>query len=322
MHNIFIRLTFLSFLSLLLSCSNKGTDIEPVRPIDPKQDKWTTEKLVDSVGNHYFMAATYDSKLEVRVEDAQGTLIFSAVCTKIDSTEIPLTADSAIVVLAAPNRFINIHDASLSIVLYRNKRDYNHVQLIANLSLDTKKFYTKKYKVEEPLDWSFVYSRGAVAQWYESTILVREGEQQYLNGGGYLGLGSRGKHLVCYERDFSIRFRKNIDVTAAYYPSSGGEYIPVNSTEAIGCWKFDGVITKIAIFVSVVDEWAGVKPIVWQVDLKEMLHLPVGNQLHITYYSVQGNLVKTTFTVYDKAGTYLWTKSVDLDLKTGTPIWK
>lgn len=305
---------------VLFSCGKSDSDVEP---IDLKKDKWVTSKILDSLGNSYIVAATYDSKLQIRVEDAKGVLLFSEYCPTIDSTEIPVRADSVIVTLVAPNKYINVNDASMSIILPGTKKDgYDHVQLLANLSLDTKKFYTKKYKVEEPLDWSYVWWNDAVVQWYQSTILVREGTQEYLNGGGFMGLGSRGSQLVCYERDFSVRYVKDIDVTAAYYPYSGGNYIPINNTEDMGFRTDIGLITRSAILVSTEDQWAGVKPIVWQVDLKHALSLPSNYEVKITDYNIIGDLVRTTFETYDGSGKLVSTLTRDWDLRTGMPRTK
>ena len=321
------------FISLL-SCSKDKENI-PVEEEVPEEstDLWEygADYLVDSTGNHYYLACTEDRLLEIRVRDAEGKMIFSEYCPTVDSTEIPLELRTRIdgeitrwnvyVVLTAPSKYISADDATLSILLGANDEfeEFKQVQLLANINLKTKEFYTKKYKVEEPLDWSFVLGPGSVTQWYQNTLLVREGTQKDLNGGGFMWLGSRGTQLVCYERDFSIRYTKDIDVSAAYYPGSGGRYIPVSNTDAIGFSDNPALITRTSILVSVVDEWAGVKPEVWEVDLKRTHNLPSDYQVEITDYNVKGDLVTATYRILDGEGVYRETRDGEWDLATGMP---
>lgn len=323
----FLLLTVFS----ILSC-DKENPIEEEIP-EESTDIWEfgADHLLDSTGNRYYLAFTDDKRLQIRVRDADGKTIFSEYCPTIDSTEIPLgltskannggTRSTVNVVLTAPSRFINPDDATLSILLNLDVEDhgYNRTQLIANINLSSKEFYTKKYPVRDALDWSFVWWNGGVVQWHQNTLIVREGTQADLNGGGHMGLGSRGTQLVCYERDFSIRYTKDIDVSAAYYPISGGHYIPVSATDDIGFRTGDGVITRSSIFVSIEDQWAGLKPVVWQIDLKHTHNLPADYKIDITDYNVQGDLVTATYRILDDEGGYKETKDGEWDLATGAP---
>lgn len=284
-------------------------------------DKWMSRKIADSTGNQYFIASTINNKLEIRVENEKGELIFSKECPTIDSNEIPSSGEKATLALTPPNKYISKSDASLSILLHKkqgnDQREY--VQLLANLNLETKVLYTKKYKVENPFDWTFAMFYDGVVQWYQNTLLVREGiDGDILGGGGFMGLGARGTQLVCYERDFSVRYTKDIDVTAAYYPRAGGHIIPINNNEYMG-FDMDGRFGRLAILVSSADQWAGVKPTVWELDLKKVHSLPQDFQVKITDYNVKGDLVTTDYSIYSEAGKLVSKESKVWDLKTGTP---
>src|SRR5690606_36977625 len=126
-------------------------------------------------------------------------------------------------------------------------KQQRYVQLLANINLETKKIYTKKYKVEKPEDWTYKFVYDALAQWYQNTLIVKEGTDRDLNrGGGHMGLGQRGTQLICYERDFSIRYTRDIDAPSAYYPSTGGQYIPINDYERIA-FRDDGLVSRVQI---------------------------------------------------------------------------
>jgi hypothetical protein len=306
---------------LLLTAMTIFACKKDVSEIEKSTDKWVSRKIADSTGNQYFIAATLKNKLEIRVENNKGELIFSKECPTIDSIEIPLSTEKVAIALTPPNRFISKSDASLSIFLIKKQEDdqREYVQLLANLNLETKVLYTKKYKVENPLDWSFAMFYDGVVQWYQNTLLVREGiDRDVHGGGGFMGLGSRGTQLVCYERDFSVRYTKDIDVTAAYYPRAGGHIIPINNNEYMG-FDMDGRFGRLAILVSSADQWAGVKPTVWELTLKKVHGLPQDYQVKITDYNVKGDLVTTDYSIYSEAGKLVSKESKVWDLQTGTP---
>ncbi len=131
-------------------------------------------------------------------------------------------------------------------------------------------------------------------------------------------LGTRGRQLVCYERDFSVRYIKDIDVTAANYPSAGGYYIPVSNTDEI-VFSRGGLIRRSAILVSVEDAWVGVKPIVWQVDIKKVHSLPADFSVRLTDYNIKGDLVLTTHDIFDSSGKLVRTDNGEWDIRTGMP---
>lgn len=329
--NLILHLFIVFAVFTQYSCDKKESPFEEEIP-EESTDIWEfgADYLVDSSGNRYYIACTEDRRLEIRVRDREGKTIFSEYCPTIDSTEIPLKLEektstggrraSVIMYLTAPNRYISPDDASLSIILNFDVENngYNRVQLLANINLSTKEFYTKKYKVKGPLDWSFVFYE-AVVHWYQNTLLVREGTQADLNGGGFMGLGARGTQLVCYERDFSVRYTKDIDASAAYYPRLGGRIIPVSNTDAIAFNHEPALITRTSILVSVEDEWAGVKPIVWEIDLKRTHNLPADYQIQITDYNIERNLVTATYRISDSNGIYQETKDGIWDIETGAP---
>ncbi len=197
------------------------------------------------------------------------------ICYKITdgSHNPPPKQDKGIPMLSARNveNYVINFDKD---VRYINEEDYLR-----------EAFYTKKYKVEHAHDWTFVMFHNGVAQWYQNSIIVREGTDFDLTNGGFMWLGTRGRQLVCYERDFSVRYIKDIDVTAANYPSAGGYYIPVSNTDEI-VFSRGGLIMRSAILVSVEDAWVGVKPIVWQVDIKKVHSLPADFSVRLTDYTI------------------------------------
>lgn len=319
MYKLTLKHCLFSLLFLLAIISACKKDVkEPVK----STDKWVSEKLVDSVGNKYFIANTLNKKLEIRIENNKGELIFSKECPTIDSTEIPISAEKVSMTLSIPNKYISKNDVSLALFLV-TKMDDNHreyVQLLANINLETKAFYTNKYKVDDPSDWTFVIFNDAVAPWYQNTILVREGSDgDVYGGGGSMGLGARGTQIVCYNRDFSVRYTKDIDASAAYYFKSDGTYIPISNTDRIRFDVNDGKFSRLALVVSREDEWAGVKPLVWQVDLKSFHKLPQDYWVKITDYNVTGDLVGTEYSIYDQIGKLVSKESKVWDLKTGMP---
>lgn len=313
--------TVIFLFTILFSCSKDKSDGNVP---DPKKDKWVTDIKKDSLGNQYYVANTYDSKLEIRVKNAAGKIIFSEICPTIDSAEIPVSVSTVITSLVSPSRFISIHDATLSIMLVNDSMDEmkNYVQLLANLNIENKKFYTKKYKVQKPQDWTYKFVYNALAQWNQNTLLVCEGTDHDLNkGGGFMGLGQRGTQLVCYDRDFSVRFTKDIDATEAYIPTTGGDYIPLNDYECIA-FRTDGLITRLQIVTSAEDQWAGKKYIVWQVDLKKRNELPADYSVKLKDYNIQDTRVITTYDIYDEAGKFKESRKSEWDLSTGFPRTK
>ena len=90
--NYILYLFILTGLFTVLSCS-KDKENTPVEEEIPEEstDLWEygADYLVDSTGNHYYLACTEDRLLEIRVRDAEGNMIFSEYCPTVDSTEIP-----------------------------------------------------------------------------------------------------------------------------------------------------------------------------------------------------------------------------------------
>lgn len=308
----------LLFTVMIFSCGKDtpGT-IEP----EKKNEKWRTTAVKDSIGNQYYVVNTLDNKLEIRVDNKEGKTIFAEVCPTIDPAEIPSEAAMVITGVATPNKYISINDATLvlKIVMDDVKIQKKYIQLLANINLDTKKFYTKKYKIEKPEDWTIV-DYNNVVHWYQNTLLVREGTDYDLNrGGGFMGLGQRGTQLVCYERDFTIRYTKDIDANLASYPSgSGGQYIPINNFEDMA-FRSDGLISRVQIVTSVEDEWAGKKDIVWQNDLKKSSNIPADYSVRITDYNIQGDEVIASYTIFDEKGNVKYKRTGKWALSNGFP---
>jgi len=309
---------FLLFAAMIFSCKKDTPEkFEPER----KNEKWRTTAIKDSMGNQYYAVSTLSNKLEIRVDNKEGKTIFSEVCPTIDSTEIPSEKGKAIVVLVSPSKYISINDATFSIKLVLDEMDKQdkYVQLLANINLWTKKIYTKKYKVEKPEDWTYKFVYDALAQWYQNTLIVKEGTEYNLNGGGgYMGLGQRGTQLVCYERDFSIRYTKDIDASYASYPSTGGQYIPVNNYEAM-TFRDDGVISRVQMVTSIEDVWSGKKEIVWQNDLKRSSNIPADYSVRITDYNIQGDEAIASYTIYDEKGNVKYKRTGKWALSNGFP---
>ncbi|MDF2476758.1 MAG: hypothetical protein K0S24_2241 [Sphingobacterium sp.] len=309
---------FFLFTAMIFSCGKDTPErIEP----EKKNEKWRTTAIKDSLGNQYYAVSTLNNKLEIRVDNKEGKTVFAEVCPTIDATEIPATANKVLTYLVSPSKYISINDATFSLRLVQDEMDKQdkHVQLLANINLDTKKFYTKKYKVEKPEDWTYRDFNGALVQWYQNTLLVREGTEYDLNkGGGHMGLGQRGTQLVCYERDFSIRYTKDIDAPSAYYPSTGGQYIPINNYEAMG-FRIDGLVSRVQIVTSVEDVWAGKKEIVWQDDLKNSNNIPADYSVKITAYNIQDDEAIASYTIYDDKGVLKYKRTRKWQLSSGIP---
>ncbi|KXH84854.1 hypothetical protein [Chryseobacterium kwangjuense] len=308
----------LLFIVMIFSCGKDTPErIEP----EKKNEKWRTTAIKDSMGNQYYAVATINNTLEIRVDSKDGRTVFAEVCPTIDPTEIPADAGKTITVLVSPSKYISINDATFSIKLVLDAMDKQHkyVQLLANINVDTKKFYTKKYKVEKPEDWTYKFVYDALAQWYQNTLIVKEGTEYDLNrGGGHMGLGQRGTQLVCYERDFSTRYTKDIDAPSASYPSTGGQYIPINNYEMMG-FRSDGLISRIQIVTSIEDVYAGKKEIVWQNDLKKSSDIPADYSVKITNYNIQGDEAIASYTIFDEKGAIKYNRTGKWALSNGFP---
>ncbi|MGJ1412018.1 hypothetical protein ACR78Z_20300 [Sphingobacterium thalpophilum] len=297
--NLGILSACLLMACFLFSCKKDGPDGSEV-----KNEKWRTEAKTDSMGNQYYVVNTLENTLEIRVDNKDGKNIFSEVCPTIDASEIPESSKKLFTYLVSPSKYINSNHATLSLRLILDDLEIpnKYVQLLANIDLDSKKFYTKKYKVEEPLDWSYVDYNISLVQWYQNSLLVREGTDKDLNrGGGNMGLGQRGTQLVCYERDFSVRYTKDIDATDAYYPSGGSGNIPINNDEYM-TFIPEGVVARLQIVTSVEDKWAGKQPLIWKDNLKETNNIPADYSIKITDYNIQNNVVSASYNIYDEKG--------------------
>ncbi|WP_313188649.1 hypothetical protein [Sphingobacterium siyangense] len=283
----------------LFSCKKDTPDV-PVK----RNEKWRTEAKTDSLGNQYYVVNTLDNTLEIRVDNKDGKTIFSEVCPTIEASEIPESSRKLFTDLVAPSKYINANQATLSLRIVLDNLDIQekHIQLLANIDLDSMKFYTKKYKVEEPLDWTYVTFPYSLVQWYGNSLLVREGIDKDLNrGGSYMGLGQRGTQLVCYERDFSVRYTKDMDASDAYYPSGGLWNIPINNYEYM-LFLTEGVVARVQIVTSVEDKWAGKQPLIWKDNLKETNNIPADYSIKITDYNIQNNVVSASYNIYDEKG--------------------
>jgi len=301
----------------LFSCKKDTPDVP-----EKKNEKWRTEAKTDSVGNQYYVVNTLDNTLEIRVDNKDGKTIFTEVCPTIDSTEIPEDMRNLIFYLVAPNRYVNSNNATLSLKIFLDgfELQKKYVQLLANIDLDSKKFYTKKYKVEEPLDWAYVGRNVSLVQWYGNSLLVREGTDKDLNrGGGFMGLGQRGTQLVCYERDFSIRYTKDIDASDAYYPSGDQPIIPINNYEYM-LFLNDGYVGRMQIVTSVEDKWAGKQVVIWRDNLKETNNIPADYSVKITDYNIQNNVVSASYNIYDEKGQLKEKRSRKWAISNGMPL--
>jgi len=281
----------------LFSCK-KDTPDAPVE----RNEKWRTQAKTDSVGNQYYVVNTLDNTLEIRVDNKDGKTIFSEVCPTIEASEIPENSSKIFTYLVAPNKYINANQATLSLRIVLDNIDIQekHLQLLANIDLDSKKFYTKKYKVEEPL--------------------VREGTDKDLNrGGGFMGLGQRGTQLVCYERDFSIRYTKDIDASDAYYPSGNLWNIPINNYEYM-LFLNDGYVGRMQIVTSVEDKWAGKQAVIWRDNLKETNNIPADYSIRITDYNIQNNVVSASYNIYDEKGQLKEKRTRKWAISNGMPL--
>lgn len=301
----------------LFSCKKDTPDV-PVK----RNEKWRTQAKTDSMGNQYYVVSTLDNTLEVRVDNKDGKTIFSEVCPTIEASEIPENSSKLFTYLVAPSKYINANHATLSLRLILDDLEIpsKFVQLLANIDLDTKKIYTKKYKVEKPLDWSYVDYNISLVQWYQNSLLVREGTDKDLNrGGSYMGLGQRGSQLVCYERDFSIRYTKDIDASDAYYPSGGLSNIPINNYEYM-LFLNDGYVGRMQIVTSVEDKWSGKQVIIWRDNLKETNNIPADYSVKITDYNIQNNVVSASYNIYDEKGQLKEKRSRKWAIGNGMPL--
>jgi len=147
------------------------------------------------------------------------------------------------------------------------------------------------------LDWTYKVLDNNLVHWYQNTLLVREGtDKELYRAGGSMGLGQRGNQLTCYERDFSTRYFKDIDATDAYYPSEGGDIIPINNYEYI-LFRNDGVVARLQIVTSVEDKWAGKKPVIWQDNLKDTNNIQADYSVKLTSYNIQNNEATASYAI-------------------------
>ena len=304
-------------LSMFVVSCKKDTPEVP----EKKNEKWRTAAKIDSMGNQYYVVSTLDNTLEVRVDNKEGKTIFSEVCPTLQANEVPVSFSNLTTDLVAPNKYINIEHATLSVKIFLDDLDKKkYIKLLANIDLGNRKFYTKKFKVEESLDWTYVDFPNSLVQWYGNSLLVREGTDKDLNrGGGNMGLGQRGTQLVCYERDFTIRYRKDIDATDAYYPSGGSDMIPINNYEYM-LFRRDGIVARLQIVTSVEDKWAGKQPMIWQDNLKETNNIPTDYSVKITNYNIQNNEVSASFDIYDEKGKFKDKKTRKWAINNGMPL--
>jgi len=301
----------------LFSCKKDTPDVP-----EKKNEKWRTQAKTDSVGNQYYVVNTLDNTLEIRVDNKDGKTIFSEVCPTIGASEIPENSSKLFTYLVAPSKYINANHATLSLRIVLDNIDIQekHIQLLANIDLESKKFYTKKYKVEEPLDWTYKVLDNQLVQWYGNSLLVREGTEKDLNrGGGYMGLGQRGTQLVCYERDFSIRYTKDIDASDAYYPSGNLWNIPINNYEYM-LFLNDGYVGRMQIVTSVEDKWAGKQTVIWRDNLKETNNIPADYSIKITDYNIQNNVVSASYNIYDEKGQLKEKRTRKWSIGNGMPL--
>ncbi|MDF2514840.1 MAG: hypothetical protein K0R59_136 [Sphingobacterium sp.] len=310
---LIILLFFL--LALTYSCK-KDNLVLGVLGVNQQEDRWITGKKIDSAGNTYCFAYTHFNTLELRIHDKGGKELLTKTCV-LDSSEIPEHASNVYVSFVIPNRFIGAHDATLSIALFQDEaeRSNKYVQLLMNVNTETKKLYIKKYTVDSPDDWGHQASEGALVQWYQNTLLVKEGADADLNiTGGILGEG-RGTLLVCYERDFSVRYTKNIDANNAYYPVSRRNYIPVSDFEAI-YFREDGLIARERMVTSAA-EAAEMRPTVWRIDFKQFSKLPADYAVKLKSYNLQDNTVLTSYDIFDEKGAFKASVTKEWDAGTG-----
>lgn len=314
--NVTLLCICLSMALLLFSCKKESSKLPEVRI-----EKWRTTAIKDSTGNKYYVVNTLANRLEIRVDDKEGKTIFTEICSTIDSTEIPKYYDDLIVFLVAPSKYININQATLSLRMYNGdlKKQNTYVQLLSNIDLKTKTSFTKTYRVNKPTDWAYIDYNQGVVQWYENSLLVREGTEYSLNEVGGMGLGQRGIHIVCYERDFSIRYTKEINASDAYYPIGGGRIIPVNNYEYI-FFGINGVIDRLQIVTSLADKWEEKKPVVWRYDLKKDSDVPMGYSVKMIDYYIQENTGIVKYEIYDRQDKLQGEKTKKITLTNGIPL--
>lgn len=314
------KLITICLLLITVGACKKSNEPEPETIDHNRQtDKWTTAKQADSAGNTYYFARTEGNTLELRIYDKEGKVLISQPCTTIDASEIPEQVSDVVVFLVSPNRFIAKNDATLSITLVGNKveKTSKYVQLLVNINTETKKFYSKKYKVEKPQDWACKASSAAVVQWYQNTLLVKEGPDANLNpNGGFSGEGNRGTLLICYERDFTVRYTKNLDANDAYYPISRDNYIPVSGTEAI-YFREDGFITKEQMVTSAKEEAEGKRRIAWRIDLKLYSKVPADYSVKLKSYNLIYETIVTTYDIFDEKGGFKRTVTEEWNVNSG-----
>ncbi|OOG19742.1 hypothetical protein BWD42_07525 [Sphingobacterium sp. CZ-UAM] len=283
-------------------------------------DIWVSTERMDAAGNHYYVAYTAFHTLELRIRDRQGEEIISHTCG-VEPSEIPAYASNVFLNLVVPNRFIGADDATLSIALYSDEAELRpqYVQLLLNINVQTKKIYSKKYTITSPADFAYKASEGALVQWYQNTLLVKEGRDVELNAhGGMLGENGPGSVLVCYERDFTERYRLPIDAGQSYLPIARDNYIPLNDFEAI-YFRGDGLISRERMVLSASEEARGKRPVVWQIDLRRHSKMPVDYTVKLNHYDLRNGIVETQYAIFDKTGRFVKMLQKNWNVENGYP---
>lgn len=320
-----MKISFLALIVLTLgtmyfvSCDR---DIDTVT--DSKKDKWQSDVKKDSLGNQYSYVVTYNDKLELHIKSPSGNEILKYSYDQVDSLQFIKDKYKIAFELTAPNKRINIEEATIAVFInYDDDWDNGkprYSQVITNVNLKSTNVFTKLYKVRSKTDVGCAMFNGGIVQWYNGSVLIRQGIDNDLRGGD---LGSRGTELVCYNRDFTVRYKKDIDLNYAHYPASYYQYIPINETEYILTGiaeNSSGVISRNAILTSWEDQYINrIKPKIWQVDLKAIEKLPSGYAIKIDDYSIIGDKVKINYSVYDNTAALVRNVAHHFYLDSGMP---
>lgn len=315
-----IALTFFALGMLFFASCDKNKNIDG----DFKKEKWQSDVKKDSFGNQYSYIVTYNDKLELQIKDPSGNVLLKHSYDQIDSLQFIKDKYKIAFELTAPNQRINSDEATIAVfVNYDDDLDNGkprYSQVITNVNLKSTQVFTKLYKVRAKTNLGCVMFNGAVVQWYNGSILVREGTDNDLRGGE---LGGRGTELVCYNKDFTVRYKKDIDLNYAYYPASYYHYIPINETEYILTGiaeNSSGVISRSSILTSWEDQYVnGIKPVIWQVDLKAVEKLSSGKNIKIDDYRIINDKLKVNYSVYDNGGALARKVEHNFYLSNGMP---
>lgn len=320
MKSSFFALMALTLGTIFFASCDKSKDTVA----ESKKDKWQSEVKKDSSGNQYSYVVTYNDKLELHIKGPSGNVILTHSYDQVDSLQFIKDKFKIAFELTAPNKRINSEEATIAVFInYDDDLDNGkprYSQVITNVNLKSAQVFTRLYKVRSKTDVGCAMFNGAIVQWYNGSVLIREGIDNDLRGGE---LGSRGTELVCYNKDFTVRFKKDIDLNYAYFPTSYYHYIPVNETDYILtgiAGNSSGVISRNAILTSWEDQYInGIKPKIWQVDLKAVEKLPSGYTIKIDDYSIVNDKVKVNYSVYDNGGGLLRKVEHHFYLNSGMP---